>query len=746
MASNKWLEPTLGWVAAKADPVNNNKVNDTARLAEAVLAYRFLNYGTKNTFTTPKQYMDWYTSIQKNPPPAYKAYLGRLAAQVKTTQLTKKQQDIQSQYNAGKISRAQYIQQYNAIRAELGNVAKNPKAYEGMSVAQLVEQGLTPWQNASFKSNSGSATAAFGNPQAMAAIVSGDAGTFDFAGIKPVPQLQTLYTKSGGNIDRVIASSSMGGWNQLASLNNQQTLGFGGTKMLDIIAGLNGSQAKLNDVYAGKTLAPGVSRTVAELVADRVQTNHKGSVNDYYTLNNDVLSTLGINNSYSKTRNPVQTKSGFANVLNTAFYDPSAYDAPTLMRYFDAPSANIRSAGSYTYSDEARQWGGMDYADEAAISIFKKYGMTPDQLAAKYGSYQGMSNSDANPLIYNVQMSDGKTAYYVPYDFAIHGVTGTNGNKTTNFMPAKSLDWWLGNATPVSLGSSFKMPDANKNNPYGLRSSTPTIGFLTTMNPLEDNPNDRAAFMRDLGLGNTDGEANQFTNGLYAGTSRIRQSYDDGPGFLQKALGAVASFALPFVPGFQALGPVFSNVLSNAIGGSIAGGDPGDIAKSSAFGGIGASVGQYVAKNYFNAPTNSAGIADIGKLSGFGKFASYAADGLTQVGLDAATARTPNMAMQSTFAPSSSNNGATEPTAGTTSGPSTTAQGGAPSPTNPSMGGQDGALSAAGAAPTPSQSTFKSSVSPDIKEVQPTPNGITDPSIYARDRRWGGKWGQTISF
>jgi hypothetical protein len=742
MASEKWLEPTLGWVAAKADPVNNNKVNDTARLAEAVLAYRFLNYGQKSTFTTPKQFTDWYASIQKNPPPAYKAYLGRIAGQVKTNQLTKKQQDLLTQYQTGKITRAQYNTQAAAVRTELANIVKNPKAYDNVPVAQLVAQGLTPWQNTTFKSNSG-VSGGFGNPQAMAAIASGDPGTFDFGGVKPIANVTANYTKAGGNIDKVMATSTMGGWNQLASLGSQPTLGFGGSQMLQQIAALTPNK-KLNDVYAGQTLAPGVTRTVAELVADRVQTERKGSVNDYYTLNNDVLSTLGINNAYSGGKEPVQTRSGFANILNTAFYDPSAYDDPTLMRYFDAPSANIRGAGSFTYSDEARQWGGMDYADEAAIAIFKKYGMTPEQLTAKYGQYQGMTNSELNPLLYNVQMADGKTAYYVPYDFAIHGVTGTNGSKTTNFMPAKSLDWWLGNATPVSLGSSFKMPDANKNNPYGLRTSTPNIGFITTMNPLEDNPADRTAFMRDLNLGNTDGESNQFTNGLYAGTSRIRQSYDDGPGFLQKAIGAIASFGLPFVPGFQALGPVFSNILSNAIGGTIAGGDPGDIARSAAFGGIGAAAGQYVAKNYFGAPTNAAGIADIGKMSGFGKFASYAADGLTQVGLDAATARTPSMATQSSFAPTTSNNGATEPS-GTNSGAAPTAQGGAPSPTNPTMG-TDSSVSAAGAAPVAAQSTFKSSVASNLNDVQPTPNAVMDPSIYARDRRWGGKWGQTISF
>jgi hypothetical protein len=60
--------------------------------------------------------------------------------------------------------------------------------------------------------------------------------------------------------------------------------------------------------------------------------------------------------------------------------------------------------------------------------------------------------------------------------------------------------------------------------------------------------------------------------------------------------------------------------------------------------------------------------------------------------------------------------------------------------------GTDSSVSAAGAAPVAAQSTFKSSVASDLNDVQPTPNAVMDPSIYARDRRWGGKWGQTISF
>lgn len=734
MASNKWLEPTIGWVSAKPDPVNNNKVNNAAKLAEAILAYKFLHGNDpRATLSTPKQYTDWYASIQSNPPPAYKAYITRTATQVKRNQLQRSQEEALAQWRSGKISKAQYAAQVNKAATEIQQLARNPKAFDNLSVSQIISQGLTPWQNSTFNAPN------TGGSQTIAQAVANSGSSFNFSGITPPRALEQNWSRSGGNVDRFMGLNSMGGMagNPLAPLA-QPTSGLA----FAIQQSLNAGQAaKTNDVYVGQNLAPGVTRTIAELVADRTQNKRKSSSNDYYNLNQDVLAALGINDTLvnrGKNKSPLVSKTGIAHLNNSAFYDPSAYDDPTLMRFFDAISANKRGSGSYTYSDEANVWGGKDYADEAAIAIFKKYGMTPEQLTAKYGQFNGLTNSDLNPLVYNVQTADGRTAYYVPYDFAIHGVVGNN---KTNFMPAKPLDWWLNNATPISLGSSFKMPDANKNNPYSLRSATPNIGFITTMNPLADNPNDRAAFMRDLGLGATDGESNQFTNGLYAGTSRIRQSYDDGGSFLQKAIGAIASMGLNFVPGFQALGPVFGSVLSSAIGGSIAGSDPASIAKGAAFSGLGAAAGEWAGRNLFNGYDylNAPGILDPKSMSTFGSFGTKVIKNATPHILESVTSRNPEAPQTSTFAPTSA---ATAQTGGT----SPTPQGGAPSPTNPAQSAAPDAATSVAQAPAAQQATFKTSVAADLDDVHPTPNGVTDPSIFARDRRWGGRWGQTIRF
>lgn len=685
MASNKWQEPTLGWLAAKPDPTSNKKVNNVIRLAEAKLAYETIKGPAAARKASSADITKWYNSFTSKKPDARTLAYVRDAA-------------------------------YSALvkNGQIKPGQKNP--FAKASLQDIIKAQAAPWQTAitfskqaprpgdmyaSINPNLNVATPSMAsNHNAYLTYKSGD-----------------FYKDSANNISihspqsNPLTSSSPTR-SQFADIPNQTAI--------DLAALVN------PNVFNSKTKpASGLSSNLAELIIDQVKTNRKGSTNDYYTINQDFLKSIGL------VADPMRgSLSGLTTVKDTALYNPAYYDNPRLFRFFDAPSANIRGGGGYIYSDEANQWGGMEYADEAAAAIFKRYGLTPDKLTEKYGQFQGMSATD-NPLIYQVQLSDGRTAFYTPYDFAIHGSIGKD--KKTNYTPAKSLDWWLNNATPVSLGSSFKTPTSK--NSLGLKTYTPTIGFLSSVNPLDMDDADFKKFIKEYKLGNTGGEITSVKNGLYAGQSSIRQSYDDGPGFFQKALGVAAGFAIPFGLSALGAGPLFSKVLGSAIGGSLSGLTPDAIAKGAVTAGLGSAAADFVKGQQWFGTTNAAGqflpYSDSAINAIGGSQLSQLTNLVTTKGAERLVESGVNRATDTSQKPQTLNIPSATNSTSSSSAPA------APSATGGGTGTQ---------ASPPPQPTFSNSVTGSQQQPSRPQVGFasSDPALFNRSRRWGGSWGQTI--
>lgn len=712
MASNKWQEPTLGWLAAKPDPTSNNKVNNVIRLAEAKLAYETIKGPAAARKASSADITKWYNSFTSSKPDSRTlAYVRDAARSALISNLTEQLKQAQYKYDKAGVQKA---------AAALAQAQKkNP--FAKASLQDIIKSQAAPWQTAITFSKQAP------RPGDMYASIN--------------PNLNARTPSMASNHNAYLAYQSgrapINSPDSNINIHSPKPGPFdwqGQSYMNDHVARYMDRQtqeraALVNpNVFNSKTKpASGLSSNLAELIIDQVKTNRKGSTNDYYTINQDFLKAIGL------TANPERgSLSGLTTIKDTALYNPAYYDNPRLFRFFDAPSANIRNSGGYIYSDEANQWGGMEYADEAAAAIFKRYGLAPDKLTEKYGQFQGMSATD-NPLIYQVQLSDGRTAFYTPYDFAIHGSIGKD--KKTNYTPAKSLDWWLNNATPVSLGSSFKTPSSK--NSLGLKTSTPTIGFLSSVNPLDMDDADFKKFIKEYKLGNTGGEITSVKNGLYAGQSSIRQSYDDGPGFFQKALGVAARFAIPFGLSALGAGPLFSKVLGSAIGGSLSGLTPDAIAKGAVTAGLGSAAADFVKGQQWFGTTNAAGqflpYSDSAINAIGGSQLSQLTNLVTTKGAERLVESGVNRAIDTSQKPQTLN----IPSASSSPSSSPSAAPAAPSAT----GGGTGTQSS-----PPPQPTFSNSVTGSQQQPSRPQVGFatSDPSLFNRSRRWGGSWGQSI--
>jgi hypothetical protein len=668
MASNKWQEPTMGWLAATPDPTQ------VQALVQYVQRQQELNIARQ----------------------LYAAAFGKKSNQLK--------------WNGSGFTNDATITYPNLKGRE-------PTESELLSFYNKVREAFTPIE--------GNAT-----PESLAAkqaeqakfrsLFNGNAkniGIYDpkTRSYKTAFNIDTLAPQLTATFDPTKFDWN-GGYE--GTLNERVTPGFGYSigkartpfaqpSLLEQVSGKQTpARTSIWGPSANDPLNNGMNSIVGQYMQQKAQQDalekswtvrrfynqRKGSFNDYYEINPQVAKKLGLS--------------------TTSLYDPSIYENPKLFRFFDSPSYSARNAGRYIYNDEANKWGGMSYADEAAIAIFKKYGLSPEELAQRYGTFNGMSASDRAGL-YQIDLGNGKTGYYIPYDFAIHGLTGAN---KTNYMPAKSFQWYTENATPVHLGNEYVLPEFTGSNPYKLKSSTGNIGFLTLKNPFEHDEEDFKRFQKELKLGGMGGEATRFKDGLYMGNSLVRQSYDDGGGFLRKAIGAIVSFAGPLVLGpalGNALGSVAGKALAGAISGAVGSGIAGgDIGKGVLTGGISGAVGG-LAGDYARgwAESQKLGEATV-------NFASKVGSGLGSMAVNK---------LMAGDAPSSLEFSAPEFAASGAVGNS---------PPN-------GATSAANPTAPAKQTSFSNNVSNDNPAQQTYTN---DPNYdYSRrSRRWGGAWGNTI--
>jgi hypothetical protein len=662
MASNKWQEPTMGWLAATPDPTQ------VQALVQYVQRQQELNIARQ----------------------LYAAAFGKKSNQLKWngSGFTNDATITYPNLKGREPTESELLSFYNKVREAFTPIEGNATP-ETLAAKKAQQDQIRSIFNKNVKNigtldpKTGKYTTAFNLDKAMPNILADfDASTYDWNGMYEGTLTEKVTPNNFALLKNVIlpqtllqqVSGSNGLKGPLASLSPNTTVNM--NSIAGQIANKRLAQKALDDSW----------------IVRRTYDRRKTSSNDYYEINPQVAKKLGLS--------------------TTSLYDPSIYENPELFRFFDSPSYSARNAGRYIYNDEANKWGGMSYADEAAIAIFKKYGLSPEELAQRYGTFNGMSASDRAGL-YQIDLGNGKTGYYIPYDFAIHGLTGAN---KTNYMPAKSFQWYTENATPVHLGNEYVLPEFTGSNPYKLKSSTGNIGFLTLKNPFEHDKEDFKRFQKELKLGGMGGEATRFKDGLYMGNSLVRQSYDDGGGFLRKAIGAIVSFAGPLVLGpalGNALGSVAGKALAGAISGAVGSGIAGgDIGKGVLTGGISGAVGG-LAGDYARgwAESQKLGEATV-------NFASKVGSGLGSMAVNK---------LMAGDAPSSLEFSAPEFAASGAVGNAST----------------NGATSAANPTAPAKQTSFSNNVSND-KPAQQTYTNDPNYDYSRRSRRWGGAWGNTI--
>lgn len=504
MASNKWVEPTYGFTAARPDPLAITKLVEYAKqqqkLQKAKELYN-LAYSKRNN--------SYNFFMNGNTP----------------------------QWKIPKATDAQYLAFYDKVMAD-------PEAYRSQITNNI-------------KSNDPMAARSFNYDSTIQKLTNPDnLDSFDWNGSYSGTSWKDATNPDAYARQQQIANqpSILGG---LFNQGQRQTP----LTMLDYAAGKQQPIPPNSMAGLASFIGNGLNRNQGPsdwIVRNNVE-GYKTSTNNYFEINPEVAKKLGL--------------------TSTSLYDPSQYENPDIFRYFDSPSTQKRNSGRFDYGDSFNNYGGQQYIDDTAKFLFDRYGLTQEQINERYGQLTGVGETDL-PLVQKLKVNkaDGTTSeiFFTPYDFAMMGVAqGTN-----SYMPAKPLDWWTTNATPVNLGKDFAL-QASKS-PYKFSSATPNIGFISSMNPLEMNDADLAKFRKEFGNdGDRSGEVDRFKDGMYIGSTNVRQSYKDsgglfGGGVFGKIASIVAPIAVNFIPGMQGWGGALAKgALSGAVGSIVGGGDLG---------------------------------------------------------------------------------------------------------------------------------------------------------------------------